>query len=393
MTFRKGHIALALAIVGFSTIGFAQDLRGRIAQMEHDQQIQEASIENTRMDLTEKTSEIAKIKNGNGSGIVSKFLLQKKMREAQAVSKDLENQMKKQTKLMQALRVERANLMSEIDGQIKTLTASKNPHQLANLQQLQQLISEKDRLLLLQQRAVLDIPRFNLSSAGNEKEDLVEKLHVVEDLQKSMNQKIAYLKAELSEERSKEFLRNEVSHFIDEENFFGEQSFISSGLNRKENSKNLNNLALKKDNTLPANNIPTTDPTTPPAGDPAQPTTGAPTGTDPTAGASSSATPEVAVAPIAPQVSSQSTSFQQPQELGMFEALSDQIQESIRDTNPKMAGKAKAADIAPAKNTDKKISKRTKRGALEQNLALSQKILSDLDILRQNLSHQIQTLD
>lgn len=352
-------------------MSMGQDLRGRIAQMETDFKTRETTIESLRSDLTERTEEIEKIKSGK-SGIVSKFLLQKKLREAQVVSKDLESLLKKQDRLSKTLRAERANLMVEVDLQIKALTASKENHQASQLQQLQQLISEKDRLVTLQQRGTLRIPSFNLSSEGNGKEDLIEKLLVVEDLQKSMSQKIALLKNEIEEEKSKEFLRNEVSHFIDEESFFGEQSFISSGINRRENSRNIGALALKRetnDTTTPATDIPT-NPTAPTA----DPTTTAPT-----------TEPQVTVA----QPTSDSTSFQQPQEMGMFETLLDQVQDSIRDTSPN-AAKSKA-DAAP--KTERNISKKTKRGVMETNLALSQKIVNDLEILRQNLNRQLQSLE
>ena len=354
-------------------------------------QAQEIFVESGRNDLTEKTKEIQKIKKSNGSRLVSNILLQKKLREAQVVSKNLEASIKKLTLMNQTLQKERAGLMSEIDSQIKHLTSSKDPHQLAQLQQLQQLIVEKDKLLAHQQKTVINIPNFNLSSIGDEKEDLVEKLHVVEDLQKSMVQKIAFLKNELSEEKSRQFLRNEVSHFIDEENFFGEQSFISSGLNRKENSKNLTALALKKDSASANNSNNPTDPSSVPSPEPSAQPDGS---TPDTAGADATGTTAEAV-DLAPmtiaQPTSESTSFQQPQEMGMFETLLDQVQESIRDTNPKAA--ARKLDLAAVKSKDKKISHKSKRGALEQNLALSQKILSDLDILRQNLTQQIHTLD
>ncbi|MEZ4846425.1 MAG: hypothetical protein R2877_05630 [Bdellovibrionota bacterium] len=371
MAFRNRHILLALAIVAFSTLSWAEDLRGKIAQMEVDFKSQETEIESLRTDLTERTEEIAKIKSGK-SGIVSKFLLQKKLREAQLVSKDLESKLKKQDRLSSSLRNERSTLMNEIDAQIKTLTVNKEIHQSNQLQQLQKLIAEKERLLALQQRSTLRIPNFNLSSEGNNKEEIIEKLRVVEDLQKSMSQKIAMLKTEIEEEKSKEFLRNEVSHFIAEESFFGEQSFMSSGVNRREAPRNLNAIALKRDTTTPTPSTPTADPSVDPTTAPATESAPAPT-------------PE-------PQISapstSDSTSFQQPQEMGMFETLLDQVQDSIRGTSP--SGKAKA-EMAP--KAEKRISKKTRRGMMETNLALSQKIVSDLEVLRQNLNRQLQSLE
>lgn len=376
MAFLNRHLALAFVAVVLCTSAWGQDLRTRIAQMEADLKSQETEIESVRQDLTERTQEIEKIKRGQ-SGIVSKFLLQKKLREAQIVSKDLESKMKKQDRLANSLRIERSNLMTEVDAQIKALTASKETHQAAQLQQLQQLIAEKDRLLNLQQRNILRIPNFNLASQSNNKDELIEKLHVVEDLQKSMNQKIAMLRADIEEEKSKEFLRNEVSHFIDEESFFGEQSFMSSGVNRKETSRNLNALALKNGSsadvpTTPTADVPNTQPTTAP--------------TTPTDNASTATSESMTVS--APQVTSASTSFQQPQEMGMFETLLDQVQDSIRDTSPN-AAKSKP-EVA---KTEHKFSKKTKRGMMETNLALSQKIVSDLEILRQNLNRQIQSLE
>lgn len=390
MGFLNKYMILGLIGLGVSTLSYAQDSRIKIAQMEKDVQAQEISVETGRKDLAEKTKEIQKIKKSNGSRLVSNILLQKKLREAQVVSKNLEASIKKLTLMTQNLQKERSVLMNEIDSQIKQLTSSKDPHQLAQLQQLQQLIVEKDQLLAHQQKTVINVPNFNLSSIGDEKEDLIEKLHVVEDLQKSMVQKIALLENELSEQKSREFLRSEISHFIDEENFFGEQSFISSGLNRKENSKNLAALALKKDASATNNtNTPTDQPASP-----TEPTT-PPDGSAPTSGADATSNTAESTADLAPmaiaQPTSESTSFQQPQEMGMFETLRDQVQESIRDTNPKAA--AKKSDLAAAKTKDKKVSHKSKRGALEQNLALSQKILSDLDILRQNLTQQIHTLD
>lgn len=391
MGFLNKYMILGLMVMGVSTLTYAQDSRIKIAQMEKDVQAQEISVETGRKDLAEKTKEIQKIKKSNGSRLVSNILLQKKLREAQVVSKNLEASIKKLTLMTQNLQKERSGLMNEIDSQIKQLTSSKDPHQLTQLQQLQQLIVEKDQLLAHQQKTVINVPNFNLSSIGDEKEDLIEKLHVVEDLQKSMVQKIALLENELSEQKSREFLRSEISHFIDEETFFGEQSFISSGLNRKENSKNLAALALKKDASATNNtNTPTDQPASP-----TEPTTPPTDGSAPTSGADATSNTAETTADLTSMViaqpTSESTSFQQPQEMGMFDTLRDQVQESIRDTNPKAA--AKKSDLAAAKTKDKKVSHKSKRGALEQNLALSQKILSDLDILRQNLTQQIHTLD
>ncbi|MCC7460433.1 MAG: hypothetical protein IT286_03935 [Proteobacteria bacterium] len=374
MAFHKRHLALAFVAVVLCSSAWGQDLRGRIAQMESDFKSQETVIETLREDLTERTQEIEKIKRGQ-SGIVSKFLLQKKLREAQIVSKDLESLLKKHDRLLASLRTERSNLMTEVDTQIKTLTASKETHQGTQLQQLQSLIAEKEKLLSLQQRTMLRIPNFNLSSQNNNKDDLVEKLRVVEDLQKSMNQKIAMLKEEIEEEKSKEFLRNEVSHFIDEESFFGEQSFMSSGVNRREASRNINALALKREagsdtTTTPVADVPGAQPTTP---------------TD-TTSPTVAAEPQIATVS---QSTSESTSFQQPQEMGMFETLLGQVQDSIRDTSAPSTTKTKS-DTA---KTKPRFSKKTKRGAMETNLALSQKIVSDLEILRQNLNRQLQTLE
>jgi hypothetical protein len=384
MAFLKKYIMLSVVALGIPMLSFAQDSRAKISLIEKEIQAQEVFIDAGRKNLTEKTKEIEKIKKSDGSRLVSKILLQKKLREAQVVSKDLELNIKKLTRMSQELQKEKSILMSEIDIQIKQLTSSKEPHQLAQLQQLQQLIAEKDELMEHQQKIIFNLPNFNLSSVGDEKEDLVEKLHVVEDLQKSMLQKIAFLKNELAEEKSREFLRSEVSHFIDEENFFGEQSFISSGIVRKDTSKVPSVMALKKESAAANSNTPTVDPSSIPA-------TGGDSTTSPSANTDvgDNSSNSMGTLSEAPQTTSESTSFQQPAELGVFETLLDQVQESIRDTNPKVS--VKKTDSVVAKS--KKVTRNTKRGSLEQNLALSQKILSDLDILRQNLTHQIHTLD
>lgn len=381
MAFRKQQFVIFGILVIFTTLVHAGDLRNRINDIEKVRSSQETDIDNLRADLTLKTTEIERTKKGTGTGIVSKLVLQKKLREAQTVSKDLENLVKKHAQLTQELRKERSKLLREIDIQIQTLSADKSTRKLPELQQLQKLIGEKDQLLALQQKELLEIPEFNLSSPQNDREDLIEKLQVVEDLKKNMEQKIAFLKDEISEERSKEFLRNEVAHFIDEENFFGEQSFISNGLNRKDSGKNLSALALKKEAAADNNNIPATTPTTPtqPASAPTtNPSTTTPT-TDP-----ATTTPTV-------QVSSESTSFQQPQDSSMFETLLDQVQESIRDTNPKQNTKNKNEPIVVAKA--QKPTKKYKQNSKEQNLAISEKILNDLNILRQNLNQKIQELE
>lgn len=381
MALRKRHIALLGLFVFLTMPAFAQNLRNRIIEIEKERGLQESSIDNLRAELTEKTTEIEKIKKGTGSGIVSKLVLQKKMREAQSVSKDLEILVKEHAQLTQELRKERSNLLHEIDSQIQTLTANKNSRQLAELKQLQKLVGEKDQLLLLQQKELLEIPEFNLSSSTNDKDDLVEKLQVVEDLQSNMKQKIAFLKDEISEERSKDFLRNEVSHFIDEENFFGEQSFISNGLNRKDNSKNLAALAMKKDTTTD-NAVPTTPV------NPINPTGGTGTTTPETTPTTNTAPTTVSTAT---PVTSESTSFQQPQQ--MFQTLLDQVQESVRDTNPKQNSKNKTEPTSIAKNQDTKSFKKNKQGSLEQNLAISEQILNDLNTLHKNLNQKIHELE
>lgn len=381
MTFLRKQVAIAAFVAGVFTSSFAAEhLRSSISNLENESKIQQVNIQKVRRNLNRKTIEIEKLKSDD-NGIVSKLLLQKKMREAQFVSKELESLVKNQSVLNQTIHQQRNKLLTQIDGEISQLTQNGVTHRPAQLQSLQKLINEKEHILLLQHQTLIQVPDFNLSSASQSgKDELVEKLLVVEDLQKNMKQKITFMKDELSEEQSREFLRNEVAHFLDEENFFGEQSFISSGLNRKENANNLAAQALQKDTSKA---IPTDQPVTPEA---TPPSTSNPSPTDGSA-PTTDATTEVAVAP---SITSQSTSFQQPPDLYLFQNLLDQVQETIRDTDSKTA--AKSDDSKKVLADSKKTVRKTKKNVLQHNLALSEQILNDLNTLHDKLSKQIQEL-
>lgn len=381
MTFLRKQVAIGALVAGVFTSSFAADhLRSSISNLENESKIQQVNIQKVRRNLNQKTIEIEKLKSDD-NGIVSKLLLQKKMREAQFVSKELESLVKNQSVLNQTIHQQRNKLLTQIDGEISQLTQNGVTHRPAQLQSLQKLINEKEQVLFLQHQTLIQVPDFNLSSASQSgKDELVEKLLVVEDLQKNMKQKITFMKDELSEEQSREFLRNEVAHFLDEENFFGEQSFISSGLNRKENTNNLAAQALQKDTSKA---IPRDQPVTPEA---TPSSTSNPSTTDGSA-PTTDAPIEVAVAP---SITSQSTSFQQPPDLYLFQNLLDQVQETLRDADSKTAAMSDDSKKVPAES--KKTVRKTKKNVLQHNLALSEQILNDLNTLHDKLSKQIQEL-
>jgi hypothetical protein len=377
MGFLKKHAILALVLTLSAPVCFAEDLRNLILDQEKTVQVQDSNITSLREDYNHRTRDIEKLRQQSERGIISKLLLQKKMKEAQSISKELEVLVKKNAKTNQSLNQNRNKLLAEIDGEIHTLTKESQGHNLASLKNLQKLIQEKEKLISLQMQTLLNIPSFNLSSDENEKEDLVGKVNVVEDLQKNIRQKIAFLKNELKDEQSKEFLKNEISHFLDEENFFGEQSFMSSGFNRRDTRPNPALLALNKGDS---GKVPTADvPASPLPADPAA----TPIPTD-------SATPETtAPVAVAPPVSSESTSFQQPQQLTQFQNLSEEIESYINEDDKTAVKKTPVK----APTTKTVAFKGTKKEFLEQNLVLSEKILNDLNTLRIKLEKQIQTLE
>lgn len=368
MAFRKKYAGLALVILGISLqIHAAEDVRLKITQTEKSQYAQEEEIQKTRLLLDEKTAEIEKIKIDAHRGIVSKILIQKKLKEAEAITHELEKLTSEQEKTQAKLSSLRSSLLEKIDGEIAALTQQKEPHQAEQLKRLQSLVGEKDRLLAQQKSRSTEYAYFNLHTQSNpEKEDLIEKLQVIEDLEKNMRQKIAIIQNEIKEEQSRDFLRREIAHFIDEENFFGEQSFIANGLNRKDTAPNLNTTALKSESN--------TTPTVSPTGDVVPTTT--------------TTTTPVASAPV----SSQSTSFQQPTDLTIFQNLLEQIQATIQETDP-TAAKAKNTNLKGKTETISTPTKISNKDLLQQNLALSQKILNDLTTLHNNLAKQIQQLD
>lgn len=373
MAFRKKYAVLALAFLSLSTFAKASDdIRQKIAQIEKSQYSHQADIQKTRILLDEKTAEIERIKIEAHRGIVSKILIQKKLKEAEAITNDLETLTNQQEQMQANLANLRSELLDNIDVEIAALTKNKDAHQETQLRRLQELVREKDRLLAQQKSKSSGYAYFNLHTESNpEKEDLIEKLQVIEDLEKNMRQKIAMIQNEIKEERSSEFLRREIAHFIDEENFFGEQSFIANGLNRKESALSLNATALTKSDN-PTTNTPTNQPVD----------------ASPSAATTTTTTPAtIATTPV----TSQSTSFQQPTDLTIFQNLLEQIQATIRETNPNAPEtknenmKGKATNLSKTKITNQEL--------LQQNLALSQKILNDLTTLHNNLAKQIQQLD
>lgn len=369
MAFRKKYAVLALTFLSLSTFAkAADDIRQKIAQIEKSQYSHQSDIQKTRVLLDEKTAEIERIKIEAHRGIVSKILIQKKLKEAEAITNDLETLTNQLEQIQSNLASLRSELLDNIDVEIAALTKNKDSHQETQLRRLQELVKEKDRLLAQQKSKSSGYAYFNLHTESNpEKEDLIEKLQVIEDLEKNMRQKVAMIQSEIKEEQSSEFLRREIAHFIDEENFFGEQSFIANGLNRKESALNLNTTALTK-NDAPGANTPSN-----------QPLDG------------SATTTATATTTTATPVTSQSTSFQQPTDLTIFQNLLEQIQATIRETNPNApetkneSMKGKATNLSKTKITNQEL--------LQQNLALSQKILNDLTTLHNNLAKQIHQLD
>ena len=380
----KKRIFLSLAVLGLPAIAMAvTDLRSKISQDEQDQKSHDGDILKTKELLDEKTAEIEKIKVQSNKGIVTKIMLQKKLKEAEAITNDLESLEQEQTQLNVSLAQERMDLLSQIDGEINSLTKESTSHQNQQFQKLQSLINEKERLLAIQENKADQFSYFNLGNPSkNEKEDLVEKIRVIDDLENSMKDKMAMIQNNIKEEQSRDFQRKEIAHFIDEENFFGEQSFITNGLNRKDSSVNLATAALRNESATSNANSGTTLPNN-------EGTTVNNNGSTTTNNSSTTVANTTATTSVSS--TSQSTSFQQPSDLMIFENLLEQIQASIEEAGIK---KNVTKNDDSKKNVGTKTAQNMSRQEiLQQNLAISQKILDDLKMLRDNLNKQIQQLD
>lgn len=77
---------------------------------------------------------------------------------------------------------------------------------------------------------------------GVSQEDARERLDALKDLEHRMENEIAFLESELSEVRRQRFLRNELTHLMDEEAFFAEQGFVRGGASRTDKGTAATNL-------------------------------------------------------------------------------------------------------------------------------------------------------
>lgn len=393
MASRSLNSLIALAVIAWWSTSFASmdDLRTRIKNNETQLEAKKSEIESARAELSEKTLDLDKLKKEN-KNLVSKIFLQKKMREAQSLSVHLEDLSREADILTQTLENDRLALLREIDREISKIADSKIQKK-SQISYLNQLLHEKDDLLLTQHRKLMQVPQLELSSpSALGKEDLVEKLRVVKDLQSSMKQKIAMLQDEIDQEQSREFLQKEVAQFLNEESFFGEQSFIISGADRRENDRNQSNTGLRRETAKTA--TAPDDPSSQPQADRGIPSIVPETGIDPTPSAGPEIAPQISpqVSPeinsdglietnlgeIAPALSENLGNLARSQDSVKMQTLLHQVRNSINDKS------GRRSHVQSDTRFDG-----SSRQFLQQNLLLSEKILSDLQSLRTQLETQI----
>ncbi|MEZ4820173.1 MAG: hypothetical protein R3A45_09865 [Bdellovibrionota bacterium] len=215
---------------------------------------QNKKITTVQEQLNNKGEEITELKTKKSGHFLNNIGLQKKMQDAQTLSKELDHLYRQKSNTTDQLEYHRKQLLRSIEKDL----SKAHLHERSYTQALMNLHSQISRLEFEHQQQKTSTQSLDQPSIENNAS--MEQWIVLQDLQIYTQELIEETQQELAYEKQQKVLKKELSHLMNEEMFFGEQGFIQ-GTARKQNNATTAAVTKTDDNTseTPSTEQPTTD--------------------------------------------------------------------------------------------------------------------------------------
>lgn len=208
---------------------------------------QDAQIQKLSSELEKLSKQISNLKQKKSAGLMQGFRLERYLKDAQLLSDRLE-QIKSSRKASQSefneLEIVYADALDhEIARQqvlASELGANISNRKLA-AQKIELLLQKRMRFDVTSQEAPLP-QTGSLTNAQIDPADTQDRINALHDFERRLTKDVEGMNQEIDRLKSQQFVRNEISHLLEEESFFSEQNFVRGGVTR--NTKPETTLAL-----------------------------------------------------------------------------------------------------------------------------------------------------
>ncbi|MFH1263491.1 MAG: hypothetical protein V1495_08655 [Pseudomonadota bacterium] len=242
----SGVLLLALLSLAFASTALAlppdrlDSARTVVSRLTRSLVDQDRKIAETSRNLDRISAEIHSLKRAQTkeTTVLRQYRLQARLQEAQEISDHLADATDERQAVTLELRLARTALAVELDRAIAVRRTIANSNaenwktRSASAHELDRLLLERMQLSIEPTEGRLPSDATPLLRGESSREEAADRLNALRDLEKRMEDEISILKGEVAEARRQQFLRNELSHLMDEESFFAEQGFVRGGAGR-----------------------------------------------------------------------------------------------------------------------------------------------------------------
>jgi hypothetical protein len=250
-------------------------LERRQENLRQTYQNQTRGIEAVSSRLDDLSAEIRDLKTRQKAGarLLRGYRLESLLTEAKTVSDRLDALNRERDQTAAELRRHAALLNQAVDEAIARQRERISDSRLSKqdrrnaLLELERLTSRRWQLTMTALENPLPSGARGLVGTPADRQDLAARLDAVRDFIRRLGAEEASIQAELAETRRQNFVRNELTHLLEEESFFGEQGFVRSASRapRSDAATLARANALKAGEKAPAEAVDATGPVTDPA--------------------------------------------------------------------------------------------------------------------------------
>lgn len=193
----------------------------------------------TQLDRVSKQVEKQKKEVKKAPSFFGNYRLQTKLQKAQKISKKLHRVSRQRTKTQAQLATLRTDLLEALGGEIGVLQKKqKASTQKAKKQALARKIAglsqEQQHVMLSQEKTPYPTHAETLLGNGDTPQEASERLKAIQDFERRLVKEIETMERNLRRSRRQKFVRAEVSHLLEEEEFFSERGFLRGAPSRTE---------------------------------------------------------------------------------------------------------------------------------------------------------------
>ncbi len=246
--FRRNSLALSLGvwllIPAVSALAQNDSLassRAHYNELAEKLRAQNAKIASASEHLDQLSASIRSLKAKKRT-LLHDYRLQSSMQEAQRLSDQLQDMAKERSETEASLRIEMKALSDNLDREIDRLrevAASRSTptdQRKSAARDVERLNWERMQLSTSEVENPLPSSAKALMGNGDSPEEAHERIVAIRDFEGRLKREIASIEDELKQMRRQRFIRAEVNHLMDEEDFFGERGFVSGGPPRSDKS-------------------------------------------------------------------------------------------------------------------------------------------------------------